>query len=994
MKEHRDLSPVTPEPRPHPPAGRPRFSGKWRKRAVIAAGALAVYSVLGFLVVPPVAKSRIVKLAAEKFHRRATIDRLSFNPFTFTAAVGGFDLRDRDGSGLLKFDRLTVDFQLSSLFRRAWTFRVIRIERPRLVARIGADGRLSADDLFATGNKPPSPGAARTPRIIVGRFTMDSGRLDFVDESRAPRFAETLDSVNLDVRGFSTIPAATGDHGLTFGIGPDTRIRWTGRQTIEPLHLEGRCDVTGLALPVLWRYAAPAAGLELRDGRADISWSYDVRKEGDGLSLSIADAAVTARDISLRPGTGGEDWLVLPLAEVRGIRAAWPARSVDIGEIKFTQPRAIAALEPDGRTNWQAAFAGPAGKTAAAARAGSPPASVKPWTVKVGSVEIVGGAGRVDDRTATPPVSAALSGIGVRLENLSSDLGAPVAVRASARVNETGEASVSGAVTPEPLAADLAVAVSGLDLVPFRSYMSMFAGSEIRSGRVELKGKVILARGRPSLRFEGEGAVAGFDMAGAGTDRLLAWDLAKAAGIVVTRQPDRLRMARIDLDRPFIKIAVSLDGKLNLSQIAASGAKPGPAAADAPVMPVDIGMIAIHDATLDYSDQSLILPFDTKVQAMNGTLRDLSTTSAAAARLDIEGRVAQAGFFKAGGTLRIVDPFASTDIGVTFRRVPMNELTPYVAQFAGYSVKKGGLDVDVRYRVQDRRLVGDNKFVMTDLTLGPKVEGAKGPGLPVRLAVALLKDKDGRIDLSVPVEGTVDSPEFSYGKIFWQAVKKIMTSLVTAPFRALGRLFGGGGEDLDLVGFSSGSSELLPAERETLAGMSTELAGRTEITVEVGGRYDPKTDADALRRGRLEARIDAKRSGTATLESILEALYSETFSPDELNAERAKFQPQAPPASGTKKGRKKTPPPAPVRTSFDAAGFYDSLRSRLLGAETVGEAELTALARDRAAAIVAALTAPGGLDPARVKAGDPKPVTRKKQGSDLVSSEMTMSAGD
>ena len=263
-------------------------------------------------------------------------------------------------------------------------------------------------------------------------------------------------------------------------------------------------------------------------------------------------------------------------------------------------------------------------------------------------------------------------------------------------------------------------------------------------------------------------------------------------------------------------------------------------------MPVDVAAIAIRNATLDYTDESLILPFDTNIHSTNGTLRDLSTTSAAAARLDLEGGVAEAGFFKATGTLRIADPFASTDVSVTFRGVPITDLTPYVAQFAGYSVEKGDLDVDVRYRVQDRHLVGENKAVMTDLVLGPKVPGAKGPGLPVRLAIALLKDKEGRINLNVPVEGTVDSPEFNYGKIFWQALKKILLSLVTSPFRAIGRLFGSDNEDLDLVGFSSGSGELLPAEREILAKIAAELANRAEIAVEVGGRYDPKADAEAL----------------------------------------------------------------------------------------------------------------------------------------------------
>ncbi len=660
-------------------------------------------------------------------------------------------------------------------------------------------------------------------------------------------------------------------------------------------------------------------------------------------------------------------------------------------------------------TNWQAAMAGPAGAPGASGTAGqtatapaaSPPPTAKPWTVKIGSVEIENGAGRFDDRAAAPPVSVALSRIGVQIENLSSDLKAPIAVRASARVDEAGDVSAEGTVTPEPMGADLEVAVLGLDLVPFRSYLDLFPGTEFRSGRADLKGKVRLAQGQPSLRFEGEAALAKFDLEEAGTGQLLAWDLAKVTGLVVTQQPDRVRAARIEFTQPFFKIHISKDGTLNLSKLTAPAGTAGPAAtpapSPAPAMPVDIAAIAFNSATLDYTDESLILPFDTKIYSTNGTLRDLSTTSAAAARLDLEGRVAQAGFFKAAGTLRISDPFASTDIAVTFRGVPMTDLTPYVAQFAGYSVKKGDLDVDVRYHIQDRHLMGENRAVMTDLTLGPKVPGAKGPGLPVRLAIALLKDKEGRIDLNVPVEGTVDSPEFNYGKLFWTALKKILLNLVTAPFRAIGRLFGSKDEDLDLVGFSSGSSEILPAEQETLTKIAAELAKRPELTVEVGGRYDPQTDAEALRRSRLEARIDAKRTGTATLESILEALYAEAYSPGRLEAERARFEPQAAPSeTGKKKVKKKTPmpPPAAPSTSFNAGGFYDSLRAQLLDAEAVGTDDLMALAGTRAAAIVAALTAPGGLDPSRVKAGEPKPVTRKKRGSDLVASEMTLSAGD
>src|SRR5262249_22089717 len=151
----------------------------------------------------------------------------------------------------------------------------------------------------------------------------------------------------------------------------------------------------------------------------------------------------------------------------------------------------------------------------------------------------------------------------------------------------------------------------------------------------------------------------------------------------------------------------------------------------------------------------------------------------------------------------------------------------------------------------------------------------------------------------------------------------------------------------------------------------------------------------------LEAKIDAKRTPDATLDSILEVLYAETFTPGKLESVRAEFQPgtATPPPlepASSKKKKKNEPPPAPAapREGFDATGFYDRLRKDLLDAEQVDASELAALAQARGQAIAAALTTPGGLDPSRVQVTDPSPVKRKKEGSDLVQSEMTMDAKD
>jgi hypothetical protein len=153
--------------------------------------------------------------------------------------------------------------------------------------------------------------------------------------------------------------------------------------------------------------------------------------------------------------------------------------------------------------------------------------------------------------------------------------------------------------------------------------------------------------------------------------------------------------------------------------------------------------------------------------------------------------------------------------------------------------------------------------------------------------------------------------------------------------------------------------------------IAAELQGREGISLAVEGRFDPAADTAALRRDRLEAKIDARRTPESTLEQILEALYAETFSPEKLQTERLQLATDG---------------------EASASAFYERLGAQLREAETVGPEDLSALARARAEAIAAALTAPGGLDATRVRVTDPAAVKRKKQGSELVPSEMAMTA--
>jgi uncharacterized protein involved in outer membrane biogenesis len=924
---------------------------------VWAAGAIGLYAVVGFFVLPPIARTQIEKRGGLLLHRVVSVTRVRFDPFRLAAVVEGLDVKDRDGAELLHVDRLSADFQVSGIFRRAFRFREIVLTGPHAVARIAADGRLSIADLFEAGASESSvPQPTRLPRVLIDRLAVQAGRAEFVNESRSPPFSEALGPLDLEVHELTTIPAESGDHTITLGLEGGARVHWSGRQTVDPLRFDGKIEITGIPLPHLYDYLGAESPLILRAGTADLECTYDIHKgANERLALKVSGADVTVRDLAMRPRGGGEDWLTLPLLELRGAEVAWPEAHAAVREIRATGPHVLAWLEKDGAVNWQEGWAAPAASDA------------PPWSAKIDRVEIVKASAHVEDRSIQPNVVFELAEADLTVENVTTDKSARMPVHVSARLCDLGELHAAGLVAADPPTADFDMKLTGLPLKPFNPYAIHEPWAEIRGGTAGADGTLHFGADAPRIRFDGGLEVKDLQVAGGGVDRIVACKKVKAKGAHVTIFPEKIHVVNLDAEGAFVNLDIDREGNINLKKIFSAA----PAAPPPPSEPLalDIRSIAIHEASADYTDESLILPFGTRIHSINGTIKDVSTTAAAPARLGLEGRIGDTGYFKSDGTLRIAAPFASSDIGVIFRGVHMPDLTPYAAQFAGYSIEKGSLDVDVRYRIKDGRLVGDHRVVAKDLTLGPKVAGAKSPGLPVRLAIALLKDKDGRIDLEVPVEGTIDSPDFNYKSVFWQAFKTILANIAAAPFRAIAGLGGAHQDDLELVGFPAGRSELTAPEREKLAKVGAELAQKPDFSLAVEGRYDPVADVEAIRRIRLDERIDFKRESAGTPESILEALYAESFSTDRLDNERKKYP-------------------------SDAGAFYDAVRSQLLAAEDVPDNELHELARARAAAIAAGLCGAGGLDPQRVKALDPAPVKRKKQGSELVASEMTLSAGD
>jgi len=326
--------------------------------------------------------------------------------------------------------------------------------------------------------------------------------------------------------------------------------------------------------------------------------------------------------------------------------------------------------------------------------------------------------------------------------------------------------------------------------------------------------------------------------------------------------------------------------------------------------------------------------------------------------------------------------------------------SPYAMKFAGYRIAGGKISLDLQYKVHGRQLAGENQIVIDQLTLGERVDSPDALKLPLELAIALLKDSDGRIDLGLPVSGSLDDPQFSYGALIWKAIGTVLTKIVTAPFRAIGALLGVSGEKLEGIAFDAGSDRLLPPEREKLQQIAQLLAKRPQLKLSVPGHYSEAADGAAMRARAVRLEI-ARRAGvklqageepgpvdldSRAVRSALRELYAARFGDAELERQKkAAEAAAAAPASGTGTGKaaaaqEKLPLLQRVGKMVqgepqvaDASAFYGKLIERLNREQPLPAGALAQLGTQRADVVLGALKS-SGIDPARVAAAAPLPV--------------------
>ncbi len=995
-------------------AGTPRDWINWKGWRFWLALVVAAYTLFGFVILPALVKDRMTTALTALWDRPVRVEALRINPYRLSVDVRGFAVTEPDGAPLLAADRAFVRVGLLGLLQWAWAFDRIQVEGLDVTVIRNADGGLNLNALIPAPREPETATtdpAPATPRLIFGAIALRNAHIQITDATRPTPFKTDIGPVDLTVRRFSTLPRRSGDQTLVIQTENGGRIAWRGSASMQPLSASGAVSVVGPYAAILHRYLQDDLGFVITDGDVLLGLTYALNAGEDGaLAFEIADIGVVVRDLMLMTRERDHTIASLPEFALTGGRVALPSQDISATQIVVRGARLEAWRNADGSLFFERLMTMPEAAASereegARADAADPMAA---WTVRLGQFEVQDFSALFEDRALREPGRVELADLDFIATDLSTEPGARARVRLNADLAAGGRVEAEGDVALAPaFAADVAVTGADLAVAAAAAYLRDAARLRVDGGALSWRADVAVGE---AVSVDGgarvEGLALGVEDA---EERLVSWDAVAVDRFRYSSADNALELSEVAIDAPFVRLVINEDLTTNFQALTNDPAESGvndatdrgdgdddaappatpdamagaraDASAAAPATRVTVARLALSDGAMDFTDLSLPFPFAARIASLGGELTSLDTASTEPATFRLEGQVSDYGEARIEGTTPVADPTLDTDVSVLFRNIEIADLSPYTIKFAGREIADGRMELDLRYRVEAGGLQGENSIIISDIALGDRVDQPGAMRLPLALAIALLKDASGAIDVDIPVRGDVNDPEFRIGGVIAKAIVNLIRSVATSPFRLLGNLVGVEGEDFGALAFEPGRATVSPPDREKLVKLAEALALRPALSIVAPAPFDAQADAEALRAlrvdARVEARVSARRDAEASDEFLsalrreaLEQAFRDRFADIPLETVQAPFL--------------RVPEDRPrARPELDAVAYLAALRAQLIAAEEVAEADLTALAQARAAAATAVLVEEGGVDPARVGAGEPAEAKQGERGDVL-----------
>jgi len=914
------------------------------------------YAILGFFLFPWLALTQIPTFLKKHFDIVMRVEKITFNPFTFELHVNNLSLLDTKNDKVIDIRHFYINYEPSHLFQKEVFIQSLVIEQPSVDMQINAEGTFNLTQLFPITEEDNSTqnNDASLP-IFIKQIDIKNALASFQDFRPKEPFSLNLGPINYTINNLGFKKDMLSIHALKMMLDNEEKVSLASSATMEPLKFYGELNLKNIYLPLFWPYAMQDTKVKLSKGDISVHLPFLIDLSKEIPLFSINNATLELNSV-IFDDENKTNIITIPNLKVDDIDFEWPKAQLSIDKIAISKPFIDIQLEKNYTLNLVSLFLPSTPESNHSVQSDTnqsyPSLNFELKTLNIDDANI-----HILDTNIKNSSKAKLSSLYVTSKNITTDTTKAISYDLASTIDESSQLKIQGTFIPSTLSIESNIDANALAISKIQPYLGSFTTLSIKDGLLTLKGKLkasFEAQKEPFIKLDTNLDISKFVLNDIFNKPIIAWDKLFIDSISYVSTPSSLHVNAITFDKPYVNLDIKKDKSTNFTNIF----KPSPPQSkaksknDDAEIEIVLGAMTLKQGSANFKDASLPIPFATFINNLNGTCSTLDTKNTKPSILSLEGKVDKYGYTKIGGSLLPFDFKDRANLEILFKNIDMPSLTPYSEKFIGYAIKKGKLSMDLSYKIKKGMMEGKNKINLDSLTLGDKIESDEATNLPLGLAISILKDSKGQIDLDLPVSGDLNDPDFKYGSTVWKAFGNLIGGIIASPFKLLGSLLGIETETLKSVDFESGEALLIASEEEKMELYRQILAKKSELKLIITPSYNEEIDIFALREKavtqQIELIIQKNPKEENSYGKAIKNIFIAKFSQDVYQKLMKSYQEE----------------------KLDRGAINENLKSKLANAITITPNELETLAENRAREIIKILTTKYNVSPQRVLKGE------------------------
>ncbi len=978
-----------------------------KKIAIIIGAILIIYALIGFVAVPMILESMLPGKISEALNRPVSIKNIRLNPFALTVEIDGLDIKDKNATDpFASFDRLFVNIQTMSLFKLGLVVSEVRLEKPDFHLVRTAETGFNFSDLIPekkpakkAEEKTNEPEADKKPfRFSVSNIAIINGSISLQDDMVQGK--HVLSSIHLTLPHISNFdqhidmfaePLLTGDFdNAKLSIDIDTKpFHGTIETNVE-------FSLSGISIPYYFAYVPKnMVGFKISNGHLDVDARVSYLQKNNQPEVTVQ-GTIGLSGLDIIEGDGST---VLKLPDLKiDVAPSRPlAHELTLASVKIESPELSVSRNADGIINLTTLGPKPAkisepAKDTEKTPTESTPDSTAPENPFILTInEFLLDAGKISyadfaaaKKSDAGPVEMSVDDLVIKVSNFTNAPDKTAAYDIHARINKEANIAVSGKLGVTPILVDTDFSLSDLKLAWGQPYIPDNVQLLITGGQLAASGHAAVqpaSDGKIQTNVTGKAAITGFDsLDSARKETFVAWNTFSLDGIDVSTHPLKINMDKILLKDFKNQFIIFNDKVSNIQKIFVKPESPDnkakPSAPDTPenqaatpVIPVKIGEVILENGNLAFNDQSIEPHFSTRMNLTELRVTGLTSDDFKAADLEAKGNIDAYAPVKMKGKINPLTSDLFLDITYSLSNLELSPLSPYSGKYIGRMIEKGKLSSDVAYKIDKKAITAQNRILLDQFTLGKNVNSPDAVKLPLGVAIALLKDRNGQINIDLPISGRTDDPNFAIGKPLLNALQNLIVKAATSPFDLVSSIVGGG-EELRYIEFAAATSTIDDTGTQKLDTVKKLMFERPVLKLDISGYVDMEADKAALKDLMLARKIKTRslKKGSPQDIAVLDKMVLSLEEYQKLLKQAYDEEIMSDPE------KNKT-----LKAVNDPSLTIEEMESIIRGQMTVTDDELRRLAMDRAQGVKNFLLQDGSVSADRLFLSEPDTLSPAKK---------------